>query len=107
MAEIRHGAQDSQITPIPVLFRHPNHKRFNFPGRRRPTGLAAGATVVLVRDQPPVPAQQGLRRDNGCDFRQHLSSEQPGFGCKAATLVVGEAKPPAADLSTKYSVFLP
>ena len=53
-----------------------------------------------------MPAQQCLRRDNGCQFRQHPSSEPPGFGRQTATLVVGEAKPPIAELFAKDSIFL-
>jgi hypothetical protein len=50
-----------------------------------------------------VPSQQRLGRDNGCHFREHLSSEQTGFGCQVAALVVSKAKP-AAQLSTKDPV---
>ena len=64
------------------------------------------AAVVLVRNEFAVPSQQGFRRDNGCQFRQDLSCEQPGFAGQTATLIVGEAKPPVAELSTQDSIFL-
>ena len=60
---------------------------------------------LVTCDQFPVPAEQCLRGHDGCHFRQHLSSEQPGFDCQTAALIVGEAKPSAAKLSTKDSVF--
>ncbi len=69
--------------------------------------LAPRATVIFAGDEFAVPAQQCLRRDNRCYFRQHFSSESPGFGGQAATLVVGQAKPPAAELSPQDSVLLP
>jgi hypothetical protein len=54
-----------------------------------------------------VPSQYGLRRHDGGHFCQHPSSQQPGSDGQTAALVVGEAKPSAAELSTKDSVFLP
>jgi hypothetical protein len=43
---------------------------------------------ALIGDQFPVPSQKRLGRDIGGQFRQYISSEQPGFGCQAAALVV-------------------
>lgn len=60
-----------------------------------------------MRDQFPVPAEQCLWRHDSCHFRQHLSSQQPGFDCQTAALIVGEAKPSTAELRTKDSVLLP
>jgi hypothetical protein len=54
-----------------------------------------------------VPAEQRLWCHDGCHFGQHLCSEQPGLYCQTAALIIGEAKPSAAKLSTKDSVFLP
>jgi hypothetical protein len=53
-----------------------------------------------------VPAQQSLWRHDGRHFRQHFSSEQPGFYCQTPAPIVSKAKPSAAKLSTKDSVFL-
>ena len=105
MTEIRQRTLDAQITPGTVFRRHTDNQCFDFLRRRRATGFATRTAVVLVRDPFPVPAQQGLRRDNRCQFRQHPSSKPLGFGRETATLVVGEAKPVAAELSAKDSIF--
>ena len=62
--------------------------------------------MPLVSYLLAVPSQQGFRRDNRCQFLKRFPSDEPGFGRHAATLVVGEAKPPAAELGAKDSIFL-
>jgi hypothetical protein len=105
-AEIGQSALDFTDTPSLALLRHPDHQHFDLLGRLRPTGKRRIRPSYFVRNEFPVPAQQGLRRDNGRHFRQHPSAQQPSFGCQAAALVVCEADPPAAQLGTKDSVFL-
>jgi hypothetical protein len=107
MAEIRQRALNPHITPVPVLRRHTDNQRFDlFPGRR-PTRTAPRTTVILVRDEFPVPCQQGLRSYDGGHFCQQPSSQRPGSDGQTAALIVGEAKPPRAELTAKDSVFLP
>src|ERR1019366_4599376 len=86
--------------------RHTDDQLFDLFPCRRPTGATPRTTVIFIGDQFPVPGEQCLWRPDGCHFRQHLSSEQPGLDCQTAALVVSEAKPPAAELNTKDSVFL-
>jgi hypothetical protein len=51
-----------------------------------------------------MPLQQSLRCDNHRPFGQLLSSEQAGLRRQTATLVVGEANSPVAELRAKHSV---
>ena len=54
-----------------------------------------------------MPCQQGLRSYDGGHFCQQPSSQRPGSDGQTAALIVGEAKPPRAELTAKDSVFLP
>src|SRR6266567_2465039 len=75
----------------------------SFPVAGRP-GVRRALTVVLVRDELPVPVQQSLGSRNGGHLRQQPSSEQFCLCCQAAALVVGEAKAAVAELSPKHAV---
>jgi hypothetical protein len=68
------GTLDTPITPIPILFGHPNHQGFDIRGNTRSTWTALAAAVILLRDEFPMPGQQGLRRDNGSELGQKLPS---------------------------------
>jgi len=57
--------------------------------------------AISFRCQP----SRCLGRHDGCHFCQHLSSEQAGFDCQAAALIVCETKPSSAKLMTKDSAF--
>jgi hypothetical protein len=106
MTQIPQCALNSQIAPIAVFRCHADDQGFNLLRGGRTTRLAPRTPVIFAGDEFAVAAQQCLRRDNRCHFRQHPSSEQPGFGGPAATLIVGQAKPPTAELSPQNSVLL-
>jgi hypothetical protein len=98
--------QLGKLGQLGLLSRQSDDQLFDILAGWRSTGTAPPTTVILIRDEFSVPAQQSLWRHDGGHFRQHLSSEQPGFHCQTPALIVSKAKPPAAKLSTKDSVFL-
>src|SRR6516165_10831151 len=63
---------DAPIAPIPVLFRHAKHPSLDLSGRARSPRSALATAVVVLRDQFPMPSQQGLGRDNGGDLSKIL-----------------------------------
>ena len=61
----------------------------------RPTPCAA---VVLLGQQPSVPAQDRVRRDDAGELLQQLASEELPLGREAAALFIGEADASTAEL---------
>jgi hypothetical protein len=54
-----------------------------------------------------MPGQQRFGRDHDRYLSQQLSSESFRLGCQAATLPIGEPKPPVSDLGTEDSILFP
>ncbi len=82
------------------------YQRLDLLLRHRTAGSALDTTVTFIGDQFPAPSEKHLGCDNCRQFRKHLSSDQPDFGCQTATLVIGKAQPAAAQLGTEDSVLL-
>src|SRR5215471_888636 len=62
--QIGQGALNPTITPIAVLFGHAHHQCFHFSSSARSPWSTLSTTVVLLRNQFPMPRQQSLRRDD-------------------------------------------
>jgi len=84
------GHPDNQIGDILVSFRAP-----------RPTLLRA---VVLLRHEPPIPSEDGVRRDDPGDLAEHLAAQQLALHGKAPALFVGQARPTATKLLSEDAV---
>ena len=69
VAEIRERATDARVPPRWILDRHPHHEVGHLAWRYRPASTSAGAAVVLPGNQPPVPAENRVRRDDAGDLR--------------------------------------
>ena len=82
--------------PLGVLDRHPDHERGHVTARHRPAATAAGAAVVCLRDQSPVPAENRVRRDDAGDLHQDAPSELLAAHGESTALSIGPAKRPRA-----------
>ena len=76
-AEFCHFALDPAVSPQRILLRQPDDKAGDAGNRRRPTGLAAVARIVLARGQLAVPGQQRRWR-HGEDFGPAPAGQEPG-----------------------------
>ena len=70
VAEVRERPADPCVPPLGILDRHPDHERGHVTSRHRPASTAAGAAVVRLGDQSPVPAENRVRRDDAGDLHQ-------------------------------------
>ena len=61
----------------------------------RPDASSLGE-VPLLRNQTPMPPQQGVRRDDGVELEQGLSAHGFGLPRQESALSVGEADSPSA-----------
>ena len=91
-AEIRERATDARVPPRWILDRHPHHEVGHLAWRYRPASTSVGAAVVLPGNQPPVPAENRVRRDDAGDLRQNPPAEFLASHRESAALGVGQAK---------------
>ena len=107
VAEIRERATDARVPPRWILDRHPHHEVGHLAWRYRPASTSVGAAVVLPGNQPPVPAENRVRRDDAGDLRQHPPAEFLASHRESTALGVGQAKWTWATLLPEDPILLP
>ena len=107
MAEVRERPADPCVPPLGILDRHPDHERGHVTSRHRPASTAAGAAVVCLGDQPPVPAENRVRRDDAGDLHQDAPSEFLAAHGESTALGIGQAKRPRAQVLPEDPILLP
>ena len=107
VAEIRERATDARVPPRWILDRHPHHEVGHLAWRYRPASTSAGAAVVLPGNQPPVPAENRVRRDDAGDLPQNPPAEFLASHRESTALGVGQAKWTWAKLLPEDPILLP
>src|SRR6266545_6726577 len=87
-----------------ILLRQPDDKAGDAPGRRRTTGLALLARVVLSRGQSAVPGKQRRRR-HGEDLCPAPPGEEPRQ--RREPQPVSRVVPDPADVAAEHRVLVP
>jgi len=95
------------IAPFPILVRHSNNQRFDSRRHGRPSWAALARSVILLRNEFPMPGQERVLCHNRCDLGQHLPSYSFGLRCQSSSLVIVEAKPTASDDDLKVPLVHP
>src|SRR5512133_878934 len=100
MPQVEECASGSRVSPGRVLLCHANDKRPDVRFRSLPSRAAFLRTIVLGRDQVPVPTQQRVRGDCAEGSKRRPTD---GFGllCESPTLRVRPANPLVANLLTQ------
>ena|ERR1017187_3002691 len=75
-----------------------------FLGDERAARATFAGTIVFLRDQFPVPTQQGLWRYNCGDLSQEFATKYFGPGRQSTALVVVEPQSPPPELLAKHFV---
>ena len=107
VAEVRERPADPCVPPLGILDRHPDHARGHVTSRHRPASTAAGAAVVCLGDQSPVPAENRVRRDDAGDLHQDAPSELLAAHGASTALGIGPAKRPRAQVLPEDPILLP
>ena len=107
VAEVRERPADPCVPPLGILDRHPDHERGHVASRHRPASPAAGAAVVGLGDQAPVPAKDRLRGGDTSDLRQDLPAEFLASHGESTALGVGQAKRSRAQVLPEDPILLP
>ena len=90
-----------------MLDRHPHHEVGHLAWRDRPASTSVGAAVVFPGNQPPVPAENRVRREDAGDLRQHPPAEFLASHRESTALGVGQAKWTWATLLPEDPMLLP
>jgi hypothetical protein len=107
MAQVRQRPLDASIAPRWILHRHANDKLLDFIGDARSAPRwALMAAIELLRNELPIPAQEGLGRYQGGKFLQTLATERVGEGREAPAFRVREAQAAPTKLGFEDAVFL-
>ena len=107
VAEVRERSADPCVPPLGMLDRHPDHERGHVTSRHRPASTAAGAAVVCLGDQSPVPAENRVRRDDAGDLHHDAPSEFLAAHGESTALGIGPAKRPRAQVLPEDPILLP
>ena len=98
------GTPDAGVAPSRILDGYPHNHLGNRLGCQRPTTTTVGAAVVLLRDQSPIPAQDGVRRDDAGHLRQNPPPELlPAYG-ETTALRISQAERTAAQLLSEAPI---
>ena len=106
VAEVRERPADPCVPPLGILDRHPDHERAHVTSRHRPASTAAGAAVVCLGDQSPVPAENRVRRDDAGDLHPDAPSEFLAAHGESTALGIGQAKRPRAQVLPEDPILL-
>ena len=71
------------------------------------TSTSAGAAIVFLGDQSPVPTQDRIRGDDARDLRQDPPSELLAAHGESTALGIGQAKRPRAQVLPENPILLP
>ena len=107
VAEVGERAADPRVAPRRILPRHPYDEFGHRPGRHRPSPTPAGTAIVLLGDQPPVPAENRVRRDDACHLTQDPPAEFLASHRESPALGVGQAKRSRTKMLPEDAILLP
>jgi hypothetical protein len=89
MAEVHQRALDTRVAPG-ILSRHPDHESRDLGQGFRPPLPSLLAAIVLLGHKLSVPAQDRLRRRDGCHGCQTLSAQRLAQRCQPPPFRIGE-----------------
>jgi len=96
---------NTRVSPASILLRHAYDQLRDVTHDGRPPYPSSLSKVPLLRNQPPMPSQEGIRRDDGVELEQSLSPYRLGLARQKSQLTVGEADTPPAQPLFEQSVF--
>ncbi len=107
VAEVRERAADPRVAPPRIVDRHPDHELGDVLSGHWSTSTSAGAAIVFLGDQSPVPTQDRIRGDDARDLRQDPPAEFVTAHSESTMLGVRQAKRPRAQVFSEDPILLP
>src|SRR6516225_1615311 len=93
-----------RVTPTSIFLRHAYDQLRDLTHDARPSHASALGKVPLLRNQPPMPAQQSIGRDDGVELEQSPSTHGLGLARQKSSFSVGEADSLSAQPILEQSV---
>ena len=106
VAEVGQGTSDTGVPPPRIVDGHSHDQLGHRLGCQWPPAAAAGAAVVLLGDQLPIPAQDRVRRDDAGHLGQDPSAEFLAAHGETTPLSVSQAERTTAQLLSEDSILL-
>ena len=106
MSKVGERPADPRVASPEILLGHPHHEPGELGWRDRPASASAGTAVVLLGDQPPVPAENRVGSDDACHSSQRPLSESLASHGESAALGVGQPKRSTAELLAEDAILL-
>jgi hypothetical protein len=100
------GVPESRVAPRRVVVGHADDQLGDRLLGPRSTGASLLRAVVLFRDEPSIPAEDRVGRDNAGYPPKRLSSENLALHGETATLIVVQPKPSSTKPFTKDAILL-
>ena len=101
---IDHTASNPDVSPRPILQRHPEDEVANVGVDTWAPRTSAFAPVVLPCYELSVPAQNGVRSDDGPQLPERPPANGLAFSAESAPVSVCESNPTVSELGSENSI---
>ena len=106
MAQLLECALKPEIALVRVLFGHAHHQLPDLLHDARSPRASLHAPIVLLGNQPAMPSQNRVRRDDGADLAEELPAEQLALRGQPPALGVAQTHPSTPKLLSQDSILL-
>jgi len=104
MVKIGQRSSNTRVSPTSIFLRPPYDQLREMMHDARPSHASSLGKVPLLRNQTSMPSQQGIRRDDGVELDQRLSSYSLGLARQQSPLSIGKTDAPSAQPVLEQSV---
>ena len=106
VTEVGKRTLDPRVAPLRILARHSHYEVSDLSERHRAASPSSKTAVVLLGDQPPVPAKDRVRRDDAGHLHQCAPAKLLAAHRESTALVVCEPKRSRTKLLAEDAILL-
>jgi hypothetical protein len=103
MPKVLEGPLDPRVAPCRILRCHQHDEPPDLEQHASPSEFPG--VSPLPRNQPSMPAQQGIRRRDRGDLPQGRTADPVSSGGQSSAIVISQTQSPVSELSTQEPVF--
>jgi hypothetical protein len=106
VTEVGKRTLDPCVAPLRILARHTHYELSDLSERHRAASPSSRTAVVLLGDQPPVPAEDRVRGDDTGHLHQCAPAKSLAAHCESTALGVSEPKRSRTKLLAEDAILL-
>jgi hypothetical protein len=106
VTEVSQRTLDPRVAPLRILARHPHREVSDLAARHRAPSPSSRTSVVLLGDQPPVPAENRVRSDDTGHLHQCAPAKSLATHRESTALGVCEPKWSGTTLLAEDAILL-